>query len=313
MIEVLLHAMRHEAPGIVSLELAASDLPRFSPGSHIDLILPNGLSRSYSLLPPRPESASMYRVAVLNVAGGRGGSACVHEQLRVGQTLRISGPRQNFPCDLNAENSVLLAGGIGITPLYAMAKALVVAGRSVELIYCARSRPGAAFLAEIEALPRLQLTCWFDDERGGPPRVGTLLSGRDPETRFYACGPVPMLAAFEAAVAALGLRHALIERFTAPVVAASVLETGSFNVVLHRSGRTISVAPGQSILKTLLAAGVNCDYSCTEGLCGACETRVLGGTPDHRDFVLTEAERASNQKMMICVSRCKGDELILDL
>ena len=311
MIDVLLHSIHFEAPGIVSLEFSAPGLPRFSPGAHIDLHLPNRLVRSYSLLPPRPEAPARYRVAVLNTPGGRGGSACVHEALRAGQTLRISTPRNNFPCDLGAEHSVLVAGGIGITPLYAMAKALAIAGRAVELIYCARSHTRAAFLQELGILHGLRVTTWSDDEHDGPPDLTALLAGRSAETRFYACGPEPMLTAFEAACSAFGYRHATLERFAAPPPALPPV-TGGFNVVLQRSGRTLMIPPGQSILDVLLAEGIPCDYSCGEGLCGACETDVLSGKPDHRDSVLTERQRAGNAKMMICVSRCAEGPIVLD-
>jgi tetrachlorobenzoquinone reductase len=311
MIDALLHSAHFEAPDIVSLEFSAPDLPRFSPGAHIDLHLPNSLVRSYSLLPPRSEAPAHYRVAVLNVPGGRGGSACVHEALRVGQILRISAPRNNFPCDLGAEHSVLVAGGIGITPLYAMAKALTIAGRAVELIYCARSHTRAAFLKELGILHGLRVTTWFDDEHDGPPDLTALLAGRSAETRFYACGPGPMLAAFGSACIALGYRHATLERFAAPP-STMPLATGNFNVVLQRSGRMLMIPPEQSILEVLLAEGIPCDYSCTEGLCGACETKVLSGKPEHRDSVLTERERAGNAKMMICVSRCTEGPIVLD-
>jgi tetrachlorobenzoquinone reductase len=312
MIDVLLHCIHFEAPDIVSLEFSAPGLPRYAPGAHIDLHLPNSLIRSYSLLPPRPEAPTHYRVAVLNAPGGRGGSACVHDALRVGQILRISTPRNNFPCDLGAEHSVLVAGGIGITPLYAMAKALTTAGRAVELIYCARSHTRAAFLKELGSLHGLQVTTWFDDEHDGPPDLTALLAERGAETRFYACGPGPMLTAFEAACSALGYHHATLERFAAASPSTLPLATGGFNVILQRSSRTLTIPAEQSILEVLLAEGIPCDYSCTEGLCGACETKVLGGKPEHRDSVLTEKERAGNAKMMICVSRCAEGPLVLD-
>jgi tetrachlorobenzoquinone reductase len=311
MIDALLHSVHYEAPDIVSLEFAAPDLPRYSPGAHIDLHLPNGMVRSYSLVPPRAEAPGHYRVAVLNTPGGRGGSACVHLGLRVGQIVRISPPRNNFACDLAAEHSVLLAGGIGITPLYAMARALTVAGRSAELIYCARSRSTAAFMKELTALHGLRVTTRFSDEHGGRSDLASLLGGRDKETRFYACGPGSMLTAFEAACAELGYQHAMLERFAAAPVD-ETLVAGSFSVVLQQTGRTITIPPERSILEVLLAEGIACDYSCTEGLCGACETKVLGGTPEHRDSVLTQRERDGNTKMMICVSRCSEGHIVLD-
>jgi ferredoxin-NADP reductase len=311
MIEALLHSIHYEAPDIVSLEFAAPGLPRYTPGSHIDLHLPNGMVRSYSLVPPRAEAPGHYRVAVLREPSGRGGSACVHRGLHVGQTVTISAPRNNFHCDLAAGQSVLLAGGIGITPLYAMARALTAAGRPVELIYCGRSRSAAAFMKELSALHGLTITTWFSDEHGGRSDLTTLLAGRDKATRFYACGPASMLAAYESACAALGYQHAALERFAAAPVDERLV-AGSFSVVLRQTGRTITIPPERSILEVLLAEGIDCDYSCTEGLCGACETRVLGGTPEHRDSVLTQKERDGNTKMMICVSRCAEGQIVLD-
>lgn len=311
MIDVLLHSVHYEAPDIVSLEFAAPDLPRYTPGSHIDLHLPNGMVRSYSLVPPRGEAPGHYRVAVLDAPGGRGGSACVHQGLRVGQMVRISAPRNNFHCDLAAEHSVLLAGGIGITPLYSMARALTAAGRPVELIYCGRSRSLAAFMKELSAMHGLKITTWFSDEHGGRSDLSALLAGRDKETRFYACGPASMLAAYEAACAGLGYQHAALERFAAAPVD-ETLVAGAFSVVLRQTGRTITIPPERSILEVLLAEGITCDYSCTEGVCGACETTVLGGTPEHRDSVLTQRERDGNTKMMICVSRCAEGHIVLD-
>lgn len=313
MMTLLLETMRYEAPGIVSLELYGSDLPRWAPGAHIELALPNGMARSYSLLPPRAEAPGRYRIGVLNVPGGQGGSACVHHTLRVGQMVQISPPRNHFPCDLTAAQSVLLAGGIGITPLYAMAKALLAAGQEVKLIYCARSQAQAAFLGELQNLHGLELSCRFDDEHSGPPDLLALLRGYPRETRFYACGPAPMLLAFQSACAALGYSHVGLEYFAPPVAPASAAAPGSFNVVLQRSQKTFPVTADESILAKLLAEGVECEFSCREGLCGSCETTVLAGVPAHADFVLTESERASNRKMMICVSRSAGAELVLDL
>jgi len=316
LLSALVRTMRLEADGVISLELCpvsgSASFPAFEPGSHIDLHLPNGLVRSYSLLNDARER-QRYVVAVLNDRHSRGGSRCVHEQLRVGAVLPISAPRNNFALQPTREKQVLVAGGIGVTPLLAMLRQLVAQDGQVDFIYCARTRQQAAFLSELEALAgeRIRLVCHFDDEQGTPPALQHLLAGYAPQTHFYCCGPTPMLDAFEKVCEALGYANAHIERFAA--VAAVPAATAGYSVELRRSGRTVSVLPGQSVLDALLAAGLNPDHSCREGVCGACETRVLCGEVEHHDGILTKAERAANKSMMICVSHVRGANLVLDL
>lgn len=312
------HALRLEARDVISVELQPAEpgasLPPFEPGSHIDLHLANGLVRSYSLL--NSANDGRYVLGVLKNRDSRGGSRHVHEQLRLGAELRISAPRNNFRLVEDAEQSVLLAGGIGVTPLLAMLRRLAALGRRAEFIYCARSRRDAAFLQELEAIaaahPQVELRRLFDDEQGGPPDLRKILAGRTPSTHFYCCGPAPMLAAFEQACEAAGYLNAHIERFTPVEPAPSTVE-GAFTVELRRSGRTISVAPDVSILDAVLAAGVRADHSCHEGVCGACETKVLAGEVEHRDSILTKQEQQANKSMFICVSRCRSGTLVLDL
>lgn len=305
--------MRLEAAGVVSVELRAQNgaiLPAFEAGSHIDLHLANDLVRSYSLF-NAPQERHRYLVAVLNDRNSRGGSRFVHEQLRVGSTLKISPPRNNFGLDEHATHTVLLAGGIGVTPIFCMYNRLLDIGRPVEMIYCARSRKEAAFVDELSASKQVRVL--FDEEQGGPPDLRALLEGRSPDTHFYCCGPAAMLSAFEAACRDLGHGHVHIERFKAAADAAPAQAGGGYRVELARSGKTIEVPSGVALLDALIAAGVDADYSCREGICGACETGVLAGTPEHHDSVLTERERASNKTMMVCVSGCKGDRLVLDI
>lgn len=316
LLSALVRTMRLEADGVISLELCPAPgsmpFPAFEPGAHIDLHLPNGLVRSYSLLNDARER-QRYVVAVLNDRHSRGGSHCVHEQLRVGAVLPISAPRNNFALQPTREKQVLVAGGIGVTPLLAMLRQLVAQDGQVDFIYCARTRQQAAFLSELEALAgeRIRLVCHFDDEQGAPPALQRLLAGYAPQTHFYCCGPTPMLDAFEKVCEGLGYANAHIERFAA--VAAVPAATAGYSIELRRSGRTVSVLPGQSVLDALLAAGLNPDHSCREGVCGACETRVLCGEVEHHDGILTKAERAANKSMMICVSHAKGQTLTLDL
>lgn len=307
--------LRHEADGILSVEFFPAPGESFAPftaGSHIDLHLPHGVVRSYSLM-NSPSEPDRYVVGILHDRNSRGGSRWVHEHLRVAAPLAISLPRNNFPLELQARHSVLVAGGIGITPIYCMFRQLQSLGKSVELIYCARSRNEAALL-EALAQEGLQVVYHFDDEQGGAPDLLSLLTGRPGDAHFYCCGPAPMLHAFEQACEALDYPNVHIERFSAIEQAAeTTVEDGGYEVVLNKSAITLAVPAGKPLLDVLLDAGVDVEYSCCEGICGACETKVLEGEVAHRDSVLSKAERASNRLMMICVSGCKGKRLVLDL
>jgi len=317
-LNAFVHTLKFEAQDILSLELrplAGEVFPPFEAGSHIDLHLPHGIVRSYSLLNDSRER-HRYVVAVLKDKSSRGGSRAVHEDLRIAMPLQISEPRNNFKLIETAEHSVLVAGGIGITPILSMAQRLHQLGRSFEVIYCARSRRSAAYVADIEALAA-QVSWHFDDEQGGPPDLQALLAARPGvgavNTHYYACGPAVMLDAFERSCRDLGYAHAHIERFQAVEVAAASDAQQSYTVELKRSGQTLTVMPNQSLLATLQAAGIYCNTSCEEGICGSCETQVLEGIPDHRDSVLSPAEQATHKMMMVCVSGCKSSHLVLDL
>ena len=310
------HTLRFEANDIISVELRPAPgvvFPPFEAGSHIDLHLPNGMVRNYSLLNAQDEEGR-YVIGVLRDRASRGGSRCVHEALRVGLPITISEPRNHFALDEGAAHSVLVAGGIGITPMLCMARRLQSQGRSFEMLYFARERKSAAFLAELQALG-MPLHLHFDAEAGGPPDLRGLLAQRAPNAglHHYACGPTPMLDAFERFCSELGHANAHIERFTPVEVKASTDARANYTVELKRSGRFIEITPEKSLLDTLLEAGVDVDHSCCEGVCGSCETRVLEGVPDHRDSVLSPKEKASNKVMMVCVSGCKSETLVLDI
>ena len=312
----LIHTLRFEAEDITSIELrpvGGGSFPAFEAGSHIDLHLPNAMVRSYSLVNPAGETHH-YVVAVLKDRASRGGSRCVHEQLRVGMQIRISAPRNNFHLHEDASHTVLVAGGIGVTPLLCMAQRLRALGRPFEFLYFARSRASAAFTAEIEALG-VPVTWHFDAEKGGPPDLRALLAARPAQagTHYYACGPAVMLDSFEKFCAELGYTQAHIERFTAVEVAAAADARTTYIVELKRAGKEFEVQAGQNLLAALRAAGVDPSTSCEEGICGSCETRVLAGIPDHRDSVLSPSEQAANTSMMVCVSGCKSERLVLDL
>lgn len=305
-------SMRFEAAAIVSVELVAPDggqLPPFAAGAHIDMHLPNGVVRSYSLS-NSPMERERYVVGVLNDRNSRGGSRYVHEQLRVGATIQVSAPRNNFPLEVEAAHTVLVAGGIGITPIMCMFNEMRRLGRPVELLYCARSRAEAAFLLALAQQPGVRTH--FDQEAGGPPNLRSYLATKPAGSHFYCCGPTPMLAAFEADCAELEVPHVHIERFAA-AAAVEAIQGSEYMAQLARSQKVVRVPAGKSLLDALLEAGIDVDHSCREGVCGSCETTVLEGQPDHRDGVLTKAERESGKTMMVCVSGCKGQRLVLDL
>jgi len=316
MMQVRVKRISFEAETIHSYELVApggGDLPVFTAGCHIDLHLPNRMIRSYSLVNDQRE-CNRYVVAVNKDAASRGGSRLIHETVRPGDILPISQPKNNFVLRESAAHSVLIAGGIGITPLLSMIRRLESLGRSWELFYTARSRPAAAFLDDLNALrPNGHANVRLNFDQDPPGRLldlPAIVKDAPKDAHLYCCGPVSMLEAFEAATADRPGDHVHVEYFKAkekPAVA------GGFEVKLTRSHRTIAVEPGKSILDALLDAGVAASYACTEGVCGTCETRVIDGVPDHRDLFLSKEEQAVNKTMMICCSGSKSQTLVLDL
>ncbi|MFK0312311.1 PDR/VanB family oxidoreductase [Pseudomonas sp. NPDC090233] len=300
-----------ETERILSLELSqagAGSLAGFDPGAHIDLHLPNGLVRSYSIM-SAPADLSRYRLGVLLDRQSRGGSSFIHQHLRVGAQIKVSKPRNNFPV-VNTPRAVFIAGGIGITPLLGMATQLAGEGCAVDMLYCARSEEEMAFRQELEGFPG-KLMMHFDDRQGGAPDLIAFLRKYSPDTPVYCCGPSPMLKALDTACSHLALQNVHTERF-AGVVTVPANDPG-YEVVLSRSGRALFHDGRGSLIDTLLAAGHPVSFSCREGVCGSCETVVLEGTPDHRDFVLSPGEREAGKTMMICVSGCKSSRLVLDL
>jgi ferredoxin-NADP reductase len=314
--EVRVKRISYEADNINSYELvppAGGELVPFTAGGHIDLHLPNGMIRSYSLINDQRER-HRYVIAVNKDAAGRGGSSFVHDTIKAGDVITISHPRNNFALHEAAEHSVLIAGGIGITPLLSMVRRLEDLGRSWELFYAARTRLAAAFLDELNALRpnvHLNLHADFDDERAGRVfDIAGIIKTAPAHAHLYCCGPVPMLEAFEAATADRPPDQVHVEYFQAKEAPAT---EGGFEVRLARSSRTIAVEAGKTILDALLDAGIAANYACAEGVCGTCETRVLDGIPDHRDQFLSKDEQAANKTMMICCSGSKSSRLVLDL
>ncbi|MCK9894479.1 PDR/VanB family oxidoreductase [Frankia sp. AgB32] len=299
------------ADGVVVLDLrdpAGAQLPCWSPGAHVDLTLPGGLTRQYSLC-GEPGERRAWRIGVLREPAGRGGSAYVHDHLPQGATVEVRGPRNHFAL-VPAARYLFLAGGIGITPILAMTTAAARAGADWELHYGGRARASMAFLDDLGAAGD-RVTLYPQDEVGLMDLDGLLAAPR-PDTAVYCCGPEPLLAAVERHCAAWPPGSLHIERFTPRDVGAPV-RAGSFEITLAASGRTLTVPPDRSILEVVEAAGVSVLSSCQEGTCGTCETAVLAGEVDHRDSLLTPDERAANDTIFLCVSRAACSRLVLDL
>lgn len=316
-LQLRVKAITFEAAGINAYDLRPTqggELPPFTAGAHIDLHLPNGLVRSYSLLNPQWER-HRYVIAVNRDPASRGGSRLVHEAIRAGEIVTIGEPRNKFPLAEDAPHSVLIAGGIGVTPLWSMIQRLEELGRSWVLHYCARTREHAALLEpilELEAKRPGRVRLNFDQEPGGSLLdIAGVVGDAPGGTHFYCCGPVPMLGAFEAATAELAPEQVHLEYFAPADVPAAT--AGGFVVELAKSGISVEVQAGQTILEALLDAGVDAAYSCQDGICGACETKVLEGLPEHRDSVLSKAEQDRNETMMICCSGSRTAKLVLDL
>ncbi len=300
------------ADGVVTLTLAdpsGTALPAWTPGAHVDLILGEDLTRQYSLCssPGRPGT---WRIGVLRTADSRGGSERVHTSLRAGATVRVRGPRNHFPL-VSSPRYQFIAGGIGITPMLPMIAEAAASGAEWSLLYGGRQRSSMAFLDELAPYGD-RVTISPQDENGrldlasvlGTPRADTLV---------YCCGPEGLLGAVEELCQEWppGVLH--LERFAARPKDETDDADSTFELVLERSGLTLQVPSDTSVLDVIRGAGVSVLASCLEGVCGTCETEVIDGDVDHRDSVLNEDERASNEFMMVCVSRCKSARLTLDL
>lgn len=287
-------------------EPAGAPLPPFEAGAHVDLHMGNGLVRQYSLMNP-PGERHRYVVAIKHDANSRGGSEYAHRVLHVGDVIGVSVPRCHFPLDEARPHSVLIAGGIGITPIACMAQRLRAIGRSFDLHYSVKRRSEAALLDQLDG-PQLHLH--VDEERGGLLDIAGIVARVPAGAAVYCCGPAPMLDAFESAARARPGLPWRVERF-APVAEAA--NEGGFSVRLATSARSVFVPPGQTILEALRDAGLDVPSSCEQGVCGTCETRVLSGCPDHRDSLLSDEEKRNNKSMMICCSGSLDGELVLDL
>jgi len=303
------------AVGIRGIRLAHPDgsaLPTVVPGAHVDLHLGNGLMRSYSLC--HEPGAATWLVAVKREPASRGGSAFLHDVLKPGDRLKVGSPRNVLNPAAGNGSHLLLAGGIGITPLIAIARYLESSGAVWALHYFARSHAEAAFADNLAAGPLAGRTSFHFglDPAGVPARLETLLRTPDGRDHLYLCGPTPFMQAVHSAAAGWTSAQIHEEYF----VAEPISDTGGdrpFEVALARSGRSIIVPSDRSILETLHANGIEAEHSCEQGICGACMTAVIEGTPDHRDRFLTDDERHSAAWIMPCVSRAAGGRLVLDL
>ncbi|QID17647.1 oxidoreductase [Nitrogeniibacter mangrovi] len=303
-----------EACDILRIELRARDnrvLPGFEAGAHVEIRLPGGMVRHYSLLND-PAERDRYCIAVARVSDGRGGSALIHQQLRVGMEVLVSAPRNNFPLDGSDAPCVFIAGGIGITPFLSMIRTCVRIGRPWQLHYGTRNRLRAAFYEVLTAEFPRQCHLHFDDEAGGAPlEVASLIEAVPVHSHLYCCGPTPMMEAVKHATADWPAEQIHFEWFSSPELPNRA--ESAFDVIIASTGARYPVPPGKSILEVLEAHGALVPAACREGLCATCRTRVLEGVPEHRDCVLTQAEREANDQMLICVSRALSDKIVLDL
>ncbi|WP_233259320.1 PDR/VanB family oxidoreductase [Ramlibacter sp. WS9] len=319
-LQARLHSVEWLASGVLGFDfrpVGEHAWPTAPAGSHIDVHLPNGLVRSYSLV-NAPGERHRYAIAVNRDESGRGGSRYMHDQLRVGQVLQISEPRDSFPLTEAASHSVFIAGGIGITPLWNMVQRLSQIGAPWSLHYSARTPEAAAFaepIAELALRARGLVHMNYDGGMSSKRMdLAAIVASTPSYAHLYCCGPVRMLEAFETACADRDPALVHREYFAAPAVPQPAGATDQeFTVKLARTGKTIPVGANTSILDAVLKAGVDVSYSCMSGICGACVTSVLGGVPDHRDLVLSDAEKDSGETMLICCSRARSPELTLDL
>jgi vanillate O-demethylase ferredoxin subunit len=306
-----------EALDIVTLELVAVDggtLPAFSAGSHVDLQLPGGITRQYSLCND-PKETHRYLIGVLRDAASRGGSKAVHDAVQEGDVLTISAPRNHFALAHDAKHHLLLAGGIGVTPILCMAERLAITGADFQMHYATRAPERTAFRQRIAASAFAGRVHFHYDSGEAAQKLdlGTLLRQPVAGTHLYVCGPRGFMDAVLGTARAQGWPESQLHyEFFGADVAKSDSDAG-FEIKLASSGRIVLVPKDQTVTQALAAAGVEVMVSCEQGVCGTCLTRVLEGVPDHKDSYLTPQEQAANDQFTPCCSRAKTPRLVLDL
>ncbi len=315
-LEVRVKMVKVEAEDIRAYELVdpeGNDLPAFTAGAHVDVHLSNDLVRQFSLCND-PRETHRYLLGVLNEPDGRGGSAAMHDGVRAGDQITITVPRNNFPLAEDARRYLLIAGGIGITPMLAMVHDLDTRGADYMLHYCTRSPQKTAFMAQLRT-PRFGSHVVFHHDGGDPSKgldVKALLAQVEDGTHVYCCGPAGLMSAVKDASAHWPTGTVHFEYFTTDAAVSDQPNT-AFEVEIASNGQVYAVPPDKTILDVLLENGHDVDSSCEEGLCGTCIVDVLDGVPDHRDLVLDDEEHESNQLMTVCCSRAKSGRLKLDL
>jgi vanillate O-demethylase ferredoxin subunit len=317
LIRVRVATRREEALDICGLDLVAASggaLPAFTAGAHIDLHLPGGLVRPYSLC-NAPGDTAVFQIAVLRDPASRGGSIAVHEHLHPGAELDISAPRNQFALDEAASHHLLLAGGIGITPLLAMAERLAARGTAFALHHCTRSSECTPFVDRVATSAFAHRVHHHRDDSGATQRLNIhqTLSSAPSGSHLYVCGPTGFMDAMLNAAQAAGWSEARLHREYFGAALPGANSSVGFELEIASSGRVIRVAPNQSALAALRSAGLDIPMSCEQGVCGTCLTGLKAGVPDHRDQYLTPEERAANNQFLPCCSRAIGSRLVLEL
>lgn len=314
LLKVSVHKRQLQGDGVVVLDLipvGGSDLPAFEAGAHVDIHVAPGVVRQYSLC-SNPAERGVYRLGVLKDPSSRGGSIKVHELLE-GAQVEISAPRNLFPLAEKADRSILIGGGIGITPMIAMAYSLQAQGAAFELHYCGRSRSKSAFLEELKSAPFAdRVFTHFDDEPEEQKlNLNAVLGQGETGVHVYTCGPSGFMDWVIGTALELGYSDEQVHREYFQVDVDS--SGASFEVVAAKSGKTVTVAEGQTILEALGTVGIKIEVSCEQGVCGTCMCEVLEGEPDHRDVYLTDEEKDANDQILVCCSRAKSPKLVLDI
>jgi vanillate O-demethylase ferredoxin subunit len=316
--KVRIASKQRAADGIAAFDLVKEDgtaLPPFTAGAHIDVFLANGCVRQYSLL-GSPADQKRYRIAVLREVNSRGGSRAMHD-LNEGDLLEISEPKNHFPLVDDAAHSVLLAGGIGVTPILSMAEQLLHSDASFEFHYCTREPSRAAFLERFSKMDMVDIARVYYDT-GSPAQkidLAAVLANPQSTKHLYVCGPGGFIEAVLNQAKALGWNPDNLHRefFAAPVQSMPSTQTQSFKVVLSSSGQCVDVAEDESVIEALARSGIELPTSCEQGVCGTCLTRIVQGVPDHRDAYLTDKEKEANNQFLPCCSRSKSPVLVLEL